>query len=470
MRILGPRYRERFTGQPVEMILDQNSRVKLGTLRRIWAAGAPYGLAGQVNSSEDIMSSPMGGWSKAERIWDEVHPGPPFETGGPLTSCKGMVPTYSVQGTGVYQQTDMVNSPDRYYEYSGGFGCPNFINDTMPLGEYIDVGVNQVDNSFFPSLDALGADAYNRLRPQIQEAQLGVALAEMRDMPRMLRTTALNFRNYYRDIGGYMNSAQMQPKYVADQFLNVQFGWKPFLKDLMDLDRLHQDFAKYATQAGRSNGTWQKRFRANKALVDEAFLEATPTGRACEPASSWWIYPTLCDSAPFAQLHISDEVHVWYSGEFKFYRPEFDEAVWWSDTAFGDLMRASTLSGIRVNPSVIWKATPWSWLIDWVSDAGKTIQQISDRAFDGMVSKYMYLMHHKVRTSAIRQTMFFKSGGTKTFEWQRKADIKRRLSADGPYGFRLDAGSLNSGQLAILAALGTSRGPRRGIDWSRLYP
>jgi len=453
MGSIGPRYRERMTSRPAS-IGAAGGYVVTGKLQYIWGANSPF--PNVVNWEQELKFPALDHFSNVERVWDETHPGPPFTSGGPFTSVKAAIPSYDVQGHGSYLESDQLNSVDRYVKYTGGFGNPDFINDTSPLLEYLDVGLNQVDNPLFPDLGALGSEAYARLRPQIQVASLGVALAEAKDVPRMLQTTAHGFHDIWSAMGGSRTSGIMQPKWAADNFLNHQFGWVPFLKDLQDLDKLIQDFNKYATQAGRSNNTWQKRYRANKAVESETIIEASPTGYGVFPGNDQWMV-RLYNGPPSCNLHFKSNTLVWYEGEFKYYRPEFDENVWWSDTTFGDIMRASTLSGVRVNPSVLWKATPWTWLADWMTNAGDVIQQVTDRAYDGVVSKYMYLMHHLIRTTTLRQELFFKTGGAKTFDWDRKIDIKRRQAADNSYGFHLSVESLNPGQLAILAALGLSR-------------
>jgi len=117
--------------------------------------------------------------------------------------------------------------------------------------------------------------------------------------------------------------------------------------------------------------------------------------------------------------------------------------------------RQITASGLRINPLHVWKAMPWSWLVDWFVNISKLIERADDIAFDGMVTKYLYLMHHKtIRINSFHR-LFFGSGDL-SFETNRYVDVKQRKSSDSPYGFVL-GGDLSTTQWSILAALGLSR-------------
>jgi len=110
-----------------------------------------------------------------------------------------------------------------------------------------------------------------------------------------------------------------------------------------------------------------------------------------------------------------------------------------------------------LSPSNIYKAVPWTWLIDWFTDFGSVVDRLQDIGLDGIASKYLYLMRHDFREVVLKQTLPFKNGGAVTLEFNRVTDVKIRRESDSPYGFGLSWGSLSPKQLAILVALGVSR-------------
>jgi hypothetical protein len=456
---IGPRHRTRSTPKPSTVVLTGN-RLRLGLYQNIWANNAPFGLAGSVNSSEEFLSTPVSEHPAIiENTWDETHPGPPFNSGGPFTSLKVEMPSFEMKGVNTYREENMVNSTDRFGRYIGGFAMPDFTRDDLSIQDYLDMGSDLNDLSLFPSMDTLGAEAYNKLRPQIEIAQIGVALAETRDLPRMLQTTSRGFHDIWRNMGGNVRSSVMQPKKVADHFLNTQFGWVPFLGDLSKLLKLEANFAKYVANAIRKNDVWLRRVRTDPVIESETVIEATPTGFGCQPGNDFnmaRLYHTGADSHT-AKLITRETVLNWYEGRFKYYRPEFDRATQWDNPILDTVRRMSTLSGVRITPSVIWKATPWTWLIDWVTNSGDAVQRVTDRAYDGIVSKYMYCMQSRIRSTILQQKLSTQSFNDITLEWNRKVSIKRRAAADSSYGFRLASSPLNNGQLAILGALGLSR-------------
>lgn len=447
-----------FTGRKRERISvsPPGNRVYLGKIQEIWVSGQ---WIGQQYSSEERWSPPEIA-SEYERTWDEVHPGPPYLRGGPFTSVKARLPHFDVKGTGKYESNDSENN--RKIVYTGGFGVPVFPADSLLIDDYINIGNNWSNASLFPSLDALGSQAYTKLRPQLASAGLGVALAEARDIPRMLKTTSLAFHDSWKAMGGSTISGsadyRMRPKKVADNFLNVQFGWIPFLSDMGKFINLYHKSGDYMRQLRRDNNTWVKRKRVNQIVESITVVPNLGINYRVQPTANFQI-SRLFSSAPTAEIFIKDSTLVWFEGVFKYYRPEFSGAQDWfnGNTPVGDLNRLLTVYGARINPSVIYKATPWTWLGDWFTNIGDTVDRASDWAFDGMVSKYMYLMHHKVRELILRQKIPLKTGGTLTLEWSRSCDIKRRVGADNNFGFSLSGGGLTGRQIAILGALGISR-------------
>jgi len=149
---------------------------------------------------------------------------------------------------------------------------------------------------------------------------------------------------------------------------------------------------------------------------------------------------------------------TWFSGAFTYHLP--------SDyRSRNELMklgaRADALLGIDLTPEVLWNVTPWSWAVDWFSNAGDVISNLSDWATDGLVLRYGYIMEHSFVKNTYRYT------GTGRLQQPKSvfpspvtaiSETKRRLRAS-PFGFGVDWSGLSPFQLSIAAALGLSKTP-----------
>jgi hypothetical protein len=116
------------------------------------------------------------------------------------------------------------------------------------------------------------------------------------------------------------------------------------------------------------------------------------------------------------------------------------------------------LLGIRITPEVLWNLAPWSWAIDWFSNLGDVVSNLSDWATDGLALRYGYIMEHKsiyVTYSLVGKPRFLPEG-TFASDVIAYRETKRREKAT-PFGFGLDWNTFSPRQLAIAAALGITR-------------
>lgn len=395
-----------------------------------------------------------------ERTWDELHPGPPYFTGGPFTNVKVELEYDSVKGSGQYFGQVYGWGTIRY---TGGFANP-WHPDFMTDLDYLNIGDDLSNTSYFPSLSAVGVEARAKMSPRLSSAGLSVALAEARDVPRMLRTSAKGFHDQWKSLGGNTRSHLMQPKRIADHFINHQFGWAPFLDDMSKFYDTYQNAAKYISQTKRDNNSWVRRRRTMSKIENEQVVyDSVTSGTTGYKVSPKDLFIDSLHTGSRYQAILRTIANIWSAGAFKYYRPEFDETRPDSGSAFSGVQRQMTQYGLRLNPSIIWQATPWSWLIDWFSNVGDQIKVATEIAQDGVSSKYLYVMSRLSHDLVLKQDIGFHTGGLKTLEWHRKYDIKRRVGQESPFGFNLASGNLSARQIAILGALGASGvRPRRG--------
>jgi hypothetical protein len=132
-------------------------------------------------------------------------------------------------------------------------------------------------------------------------------------------------------------------------------------------------------------------------------------------------------------------------------------------------LEARKLLGLSLTPDVLWELTPWSWALDWFSNMGNVIQNVTNFATQGSILRYGYVME----TTTITDTYTLR-GLTKRVSGSVPVsieptisfttEVKQRRKAN-PFGFGLTWEGLSPFQLSIAAALGLSRSPSRRKAW-----
>lgn len=352
---------------------------------------------------------------------DETHKGSPgkWREGGNL-----LVSSFrqygSCQETMVIYYNRTTHQPMYWY---GGQFRPLWLGYTHPLP-----GLSVPPEDFL-NLGAYGATAWNQFKPGKPTVDLGVALVELRDLPSLYRTKLRAFRDLGRN------------------YLNYEFGWKPFLSDIRRFVKTTMDIKNKLTMLRNNNGKWVLR----KGLVHQEKEVLETFG---SDASSWPFYPTPNSYLLLGGNHHSVkgsqymETKIWFSGRFRYYIPNIDSVL---DTSpLNPLVRR--LYGLTITPSLLWELTPWSWLVDWCSNVGDVIANLSD-ADIGLVAKYAYVMGTWTHAADLTNTGYFYDGSQYTAYVHREQTLKRRSEAH-PFGFGLSDGDLSARQWAILFALG----------------
>lgn len=402
--------------------------------------------------------------SPYKSIWhtqDYTNPGPPYRTGSTFTSVKVDLNPTPVLGFGVRTTptTVFVGGDGTFLrQYRGGFTAPNFSGVDWDDSQYASqTFLLGPVSGFVPSMAAYHGMVDARLRPKLSHANLGQSLAELREVPRMLETTAKDFRDYWKFVGGSGSSSRMSPKGASDSFLNAQFGWAPFIRDIFDVCDVIVNVDRYVQETSRKNNRWDHR----ETVLDEGSFEqiiTTGTGSRVQP-NSFLLDQLLNTSASWTKRYTfskRESYRVWASGDFKFYRPEFDMSRSDYNSGLNQIRRLSTLLGTNISPSLLWNITPWTWLADWFGNAGKVIENLSAAALDGVVSKNVFLMYSYSRTLVLKQELNFLDRPISA-EFYRIVNSKQRGHAKTPYGFSLLPTQLSGKQLSILGALGISK-------------
>jgi len=385
---------------------------------------------------------------------DEVHPGPPYRTGGPLLIQKKKV---FLHRTANFSSRTLFTPVQAY----SGHMC---VLAYVPSPEPTPL-----------SLAGWGSKGWNRAFPVHPIYNLGVSLAEVRDVPRMITQTwrffnsirGISLSRVPRNIAEAIHFFKRTTRNSADDYLNLQFGWVPFLQDLEFILSMQRKLEKKLAWLKKHNGkSFRRKFEMDKTEFSEDIARLIPPYQTLRPILTTELYAGS-GLLVNAQIPIQKTYNhrIWFSSKWRMYIPELAN--------HGTSHRLNfSLLGLDLDPSVVYKATPWSWLLDWFVNVGAILQNIYLRARYHVVAEYAYVM---CRESFTYQAPGYTSVNTgrqvfgpgSTVIWTGKPlslsgvsstvyEFRQREEAN-PYGFGITFSSLSTYQWSILAALGLSR-------------
>jgi hypothetical protein len=292
------------------------------------------------------------------------------------------------------------------------------------------------------ALRAAGATGWKRARPGNPAVEAGQWLAELRSLP-TLPLRAFARMGFFRALGS--------------EYLNYNFGWKPFVQDLIKMYEVYQTLDKRLKELVQNNG---KGVRRRRKVSDTTETSSTTVGGA--NWSAFWPYPANITGMQYQSTLTTQTVtkeKIWFAGRFRYYVPDIGSDQWTS--------RATrALFGLNPTPSLLWEVLPWSWLIDYFANVGDVVSNMSSNAVDNLTADYAYVMRTKTVTTTYTAAgtisgsplsgLVKASGGFFDATTQQMLQTKSRARAT-PYGFGVTLGSLSGYQLSILGALGASR-------------
>lgn len=445
--------------------VPESMAIRLGTWRRFNSQGQPIPINGSFGATLSFEDRIITNNLDSEKTWGLKHPGPPYREGGNFTNIKIKLPHHEVQGVSVYTTKPSARINGMYFTYTGGFAQPAFVGETTAYGTYRDAGISPWNNSLLPDVSSYGPSAFKSLAPSPEVAHVGQFLVELRELPRAiadLKRTAASFDYIWRNMRP-SDRLVVDPRTVANQYLGYQFGWAPFLSDIESVINLARNLNQVTAEMAAKNNTWQ----VVRKVIDEdssitqigpIFYDSgmSPTGQnifdCCDLMT---VQGGQCRL--YSRLVLREEYKVWAEGSMKFYCPELDANLADFDSALTTAQRVLTLSGARVTPSLLWKVTPWTWLVDWFTRIGDNMSNISAELNDRVVSKYMYVMRHTTRAYDWNTVINTWDRGQVALRWTRSVETKQRDAQTSHYGFNVPSINLSAKQWSILGALGLSR-------------
>lgn len=358
-----------------------------------------------------------------ETTADEVHKNYPHE-GGPFESRKyecEFQPTWAFHG---YDFNRTLSSG--VIHYAGGYRGNAYARPVVqpPRG---------IPPSEFSRCQGQGASAWDKFKPTKPVVELGVFLAELRDLPGLVFKRLNKFRN------------------LGNNYLAYQFGWKPFLGDLISWFESIQKLDAQIAQLKKDNGRWIKRGGALFSSEDEDTTTTSGT-------KSDLMFPGYYSIGNKTVKSVIKE-KCWFSARFRYYIPGL------LNSKFGKLAALRRIWGLELTPEQVWQLIPFSWLADWFTNIGPVISNLCSSMDENLVAKYAYVMLETSEeyTTSLQFTTQVQNAYPTAYEYHNheissrvRISTKNRATAS-PFGFNLEIGDLNNYQRSILAALGISR-------------
>ena len=286
-------------------------------------------------------------------------------------------------------------------------------------------------------LDAYGPELYNKAKPDHQTMNLGNSFYELRELPAMIK------QKFTPDLRG-----------ASNYWLAEQFGWKPLLKDCRDLYNTQINMSQTIQQLLRDNGRpVHRKVKLNRDSSNFENIVDTWTSDfpEVEPA-----LVTQCYAGPAThKLAYFEAETIWLSGEFRFWLPP--EGSNWIDRSLWTANIRARLFGLYPSPANIYRAMPWSWLIDWFSNIGDNIDNLNTNVVDRLINNYAFAMRKREVGSELRAewTMNDHHDNPIQLHATTRSLTRRleRLDSVSPFGFRFKDEGLSPMQESILGAL-----------------
>lgn len=316
------------------------------------------------------------------------------------------------------------------------------------------------------SLILRGAEAWNRLRPDLPDFTMAASIYELKDMVPLLRDSLIGIVKKVAGVNTQRRKNNQSELSKAGQFyVAAQFGYMPLLRDIQNYVNAQRNSQARLAQLIRDAG---KPVRRKTNLTDQS----TPQTKR---QMSYWGYgsklSTAANQDPVlisqcykvgpesgSQTAYSHTSRTWAEGSFRYFLPPGPRDVAWNRKMIKRIM------GHRITPNDLYQVIPWSWLLDYYTGLGDFIEATSVGVADRLICDYAYLMQTKEQRfeSTSTSRVVVSKDGTKstllTSSLITSRIVKRRCEAS-PFGWGLKQTDLKPQQVAILGALGLSMLP-----------
>lgn len=404
-------------------------------------------LSDRVSDRSDVLMKQETNDARKSQTYDHGHPFSTFKMEREMTNVN-------------------LASKDGKVSYYGPLGIyTNGASSVMDGRANLTTGPNIATGNWSAIDQTKGAKAISKTIPTLPVSGVAAFLGELHEgLPQLIGHSLL-----FKERAHAFHAA-------GDEYLNVQFGWKPFVSDVKKFAKAftnaHAILKKYREESGKALRR-KYSFPATRSthLYPELFMDwgaVKPENvfrfPCADPSIPGGTFPSLDIDALFrlgasASFHgsiVSTEKY-YFTGAYSYLLSE-------DDSFFGRMERyaqlANKLVGIRFTPDVLWELTPWSWLADWEANIGVNITNATALGQDNLVLRWGYLMRKTtLKHYASSSLLTSYSGWSGSIHNSFKFTSKERVRAT-PFGFGLNPGGFTDHQWSILGALGLTKAPK----------
>jgi hypothetical protein len=271
-------------------------------------------------------------------------------------------------------------------------------------------------------------------------------------------------KNYRRALFDYQSKTRSL-RYVGGEYLNIQFGWYPLiteyanmLKVLIGLDRM------VYSESNRRHRSWDGPSQVST-VVD---YDGRPLTSAPQTGTGEKFQYQTGSSNYFTPRTYDIRVKTLGNEDYKF-SSRYSALVKPTSKSVGFVEKAEEMLrqlGLVDDPTILWELTPYSWLVDWVTNIGNSISNA--HVLSPLSGRHAvdYAYFTTQLTSVVESEV--RAVSTPTASWLVRdhrfvsptgffSTVQRVRDRATPFGFGTQLGSLNTSQFAILIALGLAR-------------
>jgi hypothetical protein len=299
------------------------------------------------------------------------------------------------------------------------------------------------------TLNRLGSTAISRCKPTNSVADAATFLGELRKdgIPHL------------PGVQTWKDRTDLARK-AGSEYLNVQFGYMPLIRDMRSIAHSVRHANTVLEQYERDAGRTVRR-RIN--LPSEVSTHETDINDSAHPFVD--PYNSRLDQmigTGKLKFRVETRKDRWFSGAFTYHLPAGKD---YRSKMIRYALEADKLFGVLPDPETLWNLAPWSWAVDWFSNTGDVLSNLSDWAIDGLVMRYGYMMERSISkyTYILEDTSgvtLLNTGevipGISVPDVTFVTETKKRIRAN-PFGFGVSWDGLSPFQTSIAAALGISR-------------
>jgi len=244
-------------------------------------------------------------------------------------------------------------------------------------------------------------------------------------------------------------------KSAGSEYLNYQFGWRPLVEEVLQVGHAARHSRDIVQQYHRDEGKLVH--RTFEFPIEKSYLEVTETfaGAICSFEGNDFTSSFRGNQTATRTLVSAAESRKWFSGAYTYALPSRTDSF---RKMLGYGSEADKLFGITLSPDVLWELSPWSWAVDWFTNAGDVIHNATNFGLAGLVLGYGYMMRettHSYTYNLSNMNLI----GSEGRPMPPSSDFRRekvRIPA-GPFGFGFTGVDLSPTQVAITVALGLTK-------------